>query len=163
MTERFDSLIEGLRFPLPDVRTHQRERIERLLHTAKSLEHEEVRDKWGKLLGIGFAVPAATDVTEAQLGAIGEIAYRDLSSIAHGVAHGLVRQLDAIPDPTCHHDAIVIPVARLESVRAWISGAVLSFVLATDRQIGLQGWEATDWRGHRHEALKLLGALFTVD
>lgn len=163
MTERLGSLIKASRFPLPDVRTHQRERIERLLQTAKSLEHEEVRSKRGKLLGIGVAVPAATGLIKMQLGAIGEIAYRDLSSIAHGVAHGLVRQLDAMPDPTGQHDAIAIPVARLESVRAWISEAVLSFVLATDRQIGLDGWDAADWSALRHEALKLLQAMFTME
>jgi hypothetical protein len=86
MIDRVVSLVEGSRIPEPTIRQTQTARLAELLSAARDVGLEPRHDSRDRLVSIaGEEIPKATKIIKDQLGVRGEVAYRYLSAVLHGV------------------------------------------------------------------------------
>ncbi|MGH2557050.1 MAG: hypothetical protein ACRDHO_15245 [Actinomycetota bacterium] len=160
-TERMNSLIEISRFPIPQVRQHGQSRLDRFANGVEAAGFHVVRDRrTGEPTCVEKQRPDATTVIGAQLGDMGEAAYRDLSAVAHGSQHGIISRVEKVTAmPTPPGISLVAPAIRPEEVRTKIAIAVMSYERAFDRRIDLFGWDLTDWKAWKTESGRALHRL----
>lgn len=103
MNERWYSLLEQAKMPIPDDRIQRsRQRAEALVHAADRLGLPIVRDRNGRVLAIGDRErPTSTALVEDLLrtAELGEVTYRWTSGVAHATLYGLMTQLSPVDDP----------------------------------------------------------------
>jgi hypothetical protein len=158
MVDRMLSLQEGGKVPIRKLRAHQEARLDELVAVAEELEFRVRRDLKGRPISIaGVAPPGATELIKKQEGKIGEVSYRILSAVAHGVLYGLMTSTEIVAPVVGQAASFVMPVFRVESVAPFAAISVLSFVHAFGRQVRLFGWNAPEfaaWWGRAAEEMK---------
>jgi hypothetical protein len=162
MADRLVSQGELARVPIQEVADYARGRIDRILAGAAGFNLQPVRTKKGAYRGIGeVTVPGVMELLRDQLGPrVGEVAYRELSLIAHGDPIGIVASSRVVEDPAGRHErGLFAPRVGQGTVASRIGVVTLSYTEAVDREVRLFGWDRTDWIASRDESKKAMGRL----
>jgi hypothetical protein len=160
--DRLVSMGELARTPIPEVKAHARERIDRILVGARRFDLEAVRTRTGVYRGLGdVIIPGIMETLREQLGeTTGEVAYRELTLIAHGEPYGLIASSRVVADPTGRYEkGLFAPEVKAGTVASRMGAVVLSYMEAVDREVRLFGWDRTDWEASRDESKKAMGRL----
>jgi hypothetical protein len=173
MTDRLRGLLEARRFPIPAMKTHIQERIDRLLAGGQELGLQCDVGKRGDLLGFeGIRRPGHLEAIRLVLASthigdladLGEAVWRQLSGISHAEAAALYTLMERV-DLDNPDEAQGFAVARLPaaSIVLYMTPVLVTYMEATERSMRLYGWDRTNWISLRTEALRLLRKLIRGD
>jgi len=129
---------------------------ERLKVLADALQEEQllIRNKRdGKLRGVaGAPRPGSTDVIKMYLGEAGELAYRELSGVAHANPTALVRQTQVVNVDAPEGFQVVQPGISLATLVPRLALVHSAFTTAMTPTVRLRGWDRDKWRSWEVEA-----------
>lgn len=166
--DRVTSLIETSRIRVGEkadkeelVRAKSLERLAIVQGSAEAQGFAVKFDKRGGLLHIANEpAPRQTELIRQQLGYTGEAAYRMLSGIAHGVMFGLLWRTQPVEDGGFEGGQYRTPVLEFSDLLRDVAFALTSYRDAIDRQLGLFGWDRTEWEACRVEVNRVMAPLF---
>ncbi len=165
LSERIANFKEQGRIPIPAIQAHSKKRLDRLVHGLASTGFVVTTNRKGIPLHVEqAAIPTAIDVIRAQLGDKGEVAYRDLSAVAHGTQHGIVTRLERVGTVAGHPD-ITLMKPRVDEVPIAnnIGVALLALWEAFDRRFRIYGWGRSYWEAFQIEAKRTLQPIYLRD
>jgi hypothetical protein len=161
MTELLYAFREEAKYSIPTFHPLVRKRIGGLVAGAESASIEVFRHRHSnEPLHFGEPRPGATDVIRAFMDSAGELAYRELSAIAHGNPTALLRQTEVVPD---HEHPAGVPLPEAERVSltrpAPSASSVVplgvvwqAYMQALEQKVELYGWDRTALQAWTTEA-----------
>jgi hypothetical protein len=155
MTEWLAGWSEVHRMNIPEIQERAARRISEIEASAGALGFEVRRSNRGALLGIGPVDRVGyRALIREQHGAMGDLAYSDLSGVAHSEPQALITRTQRVGEDPQH--VFIGPIESPETTVPMIGIAVLGFVEAAGRDIYLQGWDRTTWSAWWTEAGRAL-------
>lgn len=151
--DTLSNLDDALRYPIPGIVYQARPILEEVVADTEAIGLTILRDRRGEIRGVDEERLGATAVIREQLEEDGAIAYRDLSSVAHGGVSGMIGRMQAV-DATSGSPGVSLmqPVEDVSIVVVPIAIAMLSFRRAMERRIVLYGWPLDHWVAWNQEA-----------
>lgn len=139
----------------------QQERLGIIFESAQRWGLNLVVDKNGQPIAVGERRPTTTGL----IGRLSDSAYLDeavavgvyrlFSGGAHAVFYALKEGFEYLEDPEGRHDRLAVPKVSLDAVEMPASVALLIWVAAMDRAVGLYGWKRNHWDSWKQHALKV--------
>jgi hypothetical protein len=173
MVELLYAFREEAKYPIPLLQPVAWERHGELVAAAESAQVVVIRHpKTQEPIHFGEPRPTATEVIQAEMGAAGEIAFRELSGVAHGNPTALIRQTKTVPD---HLQPPGVPLTESKGVsltRPTLSprdvvpklGVVWQvYVQALENKLDLFGWDRTSFSAWIVEARREMVRLLASD
>ena len=154
--DSIENLWELKKIPIPELRQKALATLDQILADTEAIGFEMQESKDPPRI-VGFGPWSSTDLLTKQLGVIGEIAFRELSSAAHGMVSGLAGRLEPAGLSAKKGITVVKPLEDWSGVVSYVAIALMSFEQATDRRFALYGYDTgahwEPWKASTHRLM----------